>query len=1160
MKVETPILKRLGPVPFWRGSTRCLDGLERLYRKAMRAANAALGKSVVLLIFLGLAIDLTAAALPKVGVTIALKSGYGTEMYVSNAHFKERPITETMLKNGLDLCWCEGWKKTDPVTALKQFNAIWLIVDHETRCPHPAKETIAALKAYVEQGGGLVINHSTGRYPEAPVDAFWTEVYAAFGIDMLHELVVDPSTDRPVDKFYSVFFANTFADHPVTDGLTGLWFSYPIFCATWGPVAARYSKDWTILVSTTENGKSLPQNPITNRPFLDRTGSFSKEKIPLVACRSLGKGRIVFSTIHKDNSSWMYNIDRWPNFIEEKGFDGKRSDGLKLLENALKWASEPSLSDSSFTKNYKPVEPDKPPYYRQEAFGQRWLEKATYAKLEPKDLPVAVRGIFGVHSSYSDGSSTVAEYVAEAKKLGLSFLVFTDPLASSSAEKLEKLRADCAANSSANFYCCPGVEFVDLSGMEWIIFSEKVSWPEGKQLRDGRWYEIFDGKTMLQPTYYRGRNLYRGALLNNKRMKEIGNFDVNLVWSNHVVPMAYDVDKPLHDNFPEFLEAGPNVRRTSTISYTRVRKAADLARAAAASVTRLDTVDAVRKVCAGEGGTPNVRGIEGHEYVQLGTGVEIRDFALRRIQGTDTMQCALRVSAPAGLEEIVVADGSTRTLARFLPKGETSFATTFTFEYDAQSYPQLIVRDKKGSRAVSGAHWVYSYHAGLHRCGDNANLLACNPGITMYPSRDMELCPPAKQLRHEAGHYHLSETSFWEAFINGASAEPSLTFAAYNSLLLHGVDFPSEEKNKMPSSLTSFPLVMPNVVTIVDQRQGDWLVEPTRTEKNGTYIYCSLPPKVGENDYWRVHHRTYQLCDRVDVWWAAVYQENAPDYRGGYTILEGEIEFLKDASIYQPFTLLQIAAKNPKGPVKCFKSAGDFGPGSYYAAIPSDHDWFEVVGLKGCEAVNVSERKIKDGVEVRLKVGRQDMKVKKGEVLRYRVALGRFNEKSRGDMFVKWFAGMMDGSRFMHDAVRGKVVDVNGFLELEAEKGEAAVTVGPTWFIQRYPVRIRGLTDNGSAIFTDGGKIVKPLAFYEGLAYAEVPLEERKTWRFMNRFLADDPSLRFSYIPVLPNHPKATVQVLNPTDRPITSKVRNLMTGTSFTVTVPAGGRIEQTL
>lgn len=44
MKIETPVLRRLGPVPFWRGTVKCLDELERIYRKAREAAAAKLGR------------------------------------------------------------------------------------------------------------------------------------------------------------------------------------------------------------------------------------------------------------------------------------------------------------------------------------------------------------------------------------------------------------------------------------------------------------------------------------------------------------------------------------------------------------------------------------------------------------------------------------------------------------------------------------------------------------------------------------------------------------------------------------------------------------------------------------------------------------------------------------------------------------------------------------------------------------------------------------------------------------------------------------------------------------------------------------------------------------------------------------------------------------
>ena len=42
MKIESPVLKRLGPVPFWRGEKKCLTELNRIYRKAKEAALARL--------------------------------------------------------------------------------------------------------------------------------------------------------------------------------------------------------------------------------------------------------------------------------------------------------------------------------------------------------------------------------------------------------------------------------------------------------------------------------------------------------------------------------------------------------------------------------------------------------------------------------------------------------------------------------------------------------------------------------------------------------------------------------------------------------------------------------------------------------------------------------------------------------------------------------------------------------------------------------------------------------------------------------------------------------------------------------------------------------------------------------------------------------------
>lgn len=39
MRNDPPVLRRLGPVPFWRGEQRCLSVLEPIYRRAMKNAH-----------------------------------------------------------------------------------------------------------------------------------------------------------------------------------------------------------------------------------------------------------------------------------------------------------------------------------------------------------------------------------------------------------------------------------------------------------------------------------------------------------------------------------------------------------------------------------------------------------------------------------------------------------------------------------------------------------------------------------------------------------------------------------------------------------------------------------------------------------------------------------------------------------------------------------------------------------------------------------------------------------------------------------------------------------------------------------------------------------------------------------------------------------------
>ncbi len=1102
---------------------------------------------VVALAMLGAAV-VSASAAPRIGVSVSLMNSAWIP-YLSDSFFKERPIAVELAKSGLDPCWYVGWDADDAPASLRRFNALWLMTDHEEECPHSAEETAAALASYVEAGGGLVFCFSPGRYPEAPVDAYWTRVMKAFGANILHEEVSNPETTVQVDKVRRMFHTESLAPHPVTKGVKGLWLA-DRSGGTWGSAAVRYSPEWTVVVTGGKAARSIPKNPRTNNLEPDKRGFYASDA-PIVAVRTLGRGRIVFIASHKDTCGWMFNIDKWPNFTERSNYGGKPCDMVTLVENALAWAAEPSMDDATFAKDRTPYAKAVPPYEPQPDFGLREREKPSYpVNFAPADRPRGARGIIGVRSSYSDGASTVEEYVAAAKAAGLNFLVFCDPLEYLTAETLAALREDCRRNSSEDFYCCPGVEYVDSSGVEWALWHDKVEFPDPEPFtKDGRTYTMFDGRRILQRNAYAHQNLYRGVPLNLKRVGEIGNDIVNLAYLNAVAPKVFDVATPVHDNGPEWLKVGHALFRAATVSYTRVRRAEDVALAAATAATCGDDLARVRAWANAKGGWGGNEGAErAHLQAVFGAGAEIAGFDAGRAGGTDIWRVAINVACPAGVGEVEVRDGDRRVLARFDGEGETSFRTTFDFLHDRQSVLFLIARGLDGSEAISNAKWIYYYHAGMFRCGDNSNLLSQNPPCVVFLNWDDALVPPFKQISLPPAHFHCSEAVLWEAYHHTPSREPTAVCdGKYSRVRLKGVDYPSEEAG-LPSSHTRSTLNQPNVVSIFDQDLGEYIMEPTRSETSATYGLCSPVKKISKGRNWRRRHRVYQFVDRHDGWWRAVYQEESPRYRGGYAVVEGEIVFTEDAELAAPIDLVTIGAANPAGKTAVFSRGHDrFSKGSYYALCSTDKAWHGLFGLEGSDELHVDATPKGSGIQAVLRLGRAGRKVAAGETLRYRFAVGSFVEPPRGGEYCEWFARMMDGGGFNHGDA-----PVSGIVELTAEGNAAECEFGPTWFIQNYPVRVRGLVDNGCAMMTDGDRIWRPLAFDGDAAYCAVPLELRKRWKFMNLYVADDPSLRLTFTPALPGHGTATLQVQNMSGAEVSTRIRNVRTGETFEVRVPA--------
>ena len=1106
---------------------------------------------------------------PRIGTTVGFCNTI--ENYKSDSFFQGRPIVREMAENGLELRLYNGPGTNSWAQGLRQFNALWILIDQELKPKYDPDEVGRALRAYVEDGGGLVIDQTAGRYSESPVDAFWEKAMTHLEMNRLHEEVVDFTNHFwRATPFNWMFYTRNLKPHPVTEGVPGLWCPCRGSSQSMGSVAVEYPAGWDVIVRGEKTARSYPKNRIKNDIEYERKGTFDSEP-PLVAVRQLGKGRIVSIAVAKDNSGWMYKIDRWPNINERGEHDGLRSDFVRLHENALRWASEPSRGIEGFLGAYAPVEMDAKSYRPLPEYDFS-REPMRYPSVKPSAKPGAT-GVVGLHSNHSDGDSSVADYAAAAKAAGVNFIVFTDPLDRLTADGLAALRTECAAVSDESFYACPGVEYVDRLGIPWCSYHDKVEYPNAKLYRKG-WYDVWDGTNVLQRGIYGAQNHYRDGILDSSAFERTGAEWGNLHWFNKVLPYVYEKDVLVADNYMQYLRQSLHLHGVLVSSFTRIRSAADLATAAKTSVTCMRTLPDVRKVINLTGSRAHDAAEPAVQFARYGGDISINGFSKTHVSGTDILRIDLAVSSSDGLADVTVRDCDRRVLARFDPKGAKDFATTFHFLHDKQSYLLLIASDRRGHKALSIPLWCSYYHAGINRCTDNSNLLSHRPALKNQLNWDGDAIPSWKRYYGPQEHNHISEMLGWEGLELPSRRPTAEAWNYWIKVPLKGIDFPGAEH--AASGVTRFTLDAPNFVGVIDQRLGDYRTPRGHGKLNSSYHDGCQLNKDGENPYWRHRRRVYQFVDRIDTFWYHTRKEQNPGYRGGYAITEGEVEFLQEVELAEPIQLLRLTARNPQGEVSVYqKGAGrPFGRGAYAAVVSNPREWYGAFGLAGANAetratvarndgafagVSGDGRMGSDvgGTVVKIGLGKTGVKYPAGTKLAYRFACGTFTDDPEGGKFLDRFAGMMDGSLLPVEMKRGTLKGVNGWVELVADGNVAEAKLGPVDFIQDYPVVIRGLADNGSACATNGKKW-KPLGFESGKAYIECALEPGDTWRFMNLYTADDPHVRFTYVPKMPGLKSEKLEIFNPTDRDITTTVRDVRRNETFSITLPAKGIIER--
>ena len=701
------------------------------------------------------------------------------------------PVIQEMLDAGYEVNRCPRGK-TPTVDELKRHNIALMISPREDF----ATDLQPKLEAFMEQGGGVLVAPS-GNVEHPLVGATYMKWLKSRGATIYFHGVVDPERRKVADWCKQpgnpeYVWTGEIADSPITRGVKTLWYRAGV-SAHYMLLSSPMDVDgnWTPLVFTGPGSKTVSwaESPYERdgmsadfkkayAEFIQPQGR-AQGRLPLVAARSCGAGRLAVVALNPQDVFWSAYIPARGGVVLRRGFADRPSDGWKLLDNLYRWLAEPSLAGNTLGG----AKTDRTKLFRESLATQKaydWKQDAeagiAAAALARKDqlrsdaLTVAdklaagaglrvPRGLAGAHSACTSGQGSVAEWAAAAKASGLDFLIFMEDWGKMNAEKWEKLKTDCKAASDDQFLAYPGMEFEHENFNRGYMFNRLWQWMSPEQIltRDGRFiqtsrnvpssqcgplhlwlaYEqpaklctlmtlgFFSHQTNLTPTWAQ-RGFGSMSVFTRDRERIIDDFA---------------------DTLPIFLRQQNQKLVISPMALSLMTHPAEIAgvvKRGGPFVTLLcdqksaaAAIDSGGSYCYG-GRSSAICATTGPRiltWTSLGNNpsyVFPRWNVSRREEDffiLDNYRYRVRLVAEsaAGLKEILIYDGDQGLYRRFLPQGATKFEVTLDLSNDQSRHLVPVVKDNAGGIAVAPEiqteHWANRHYLCADRCNFGSNNL-----------------------------------------------------------------------------------------------------------------------------------------------------------------------------------------------------------------------------------------------------------------------------------------------------------------------------------------------------------------------------------------------------------------------------------------------------
>jgi len=354
-----------------------------------------------------------------------------------------------------------------------------------------SSKNMALLVDYVAKGGGLFwIPDGSGvsgaRGTNECLRPFGMGMEALQVRDDAHAFVT-PRSDALPDEYG---WTTEITPHPVTEGVSCIFYSMTQF--RWDdlystPVLTFTDPAWQQVVKamdTSVGAKGFDYTkwePHTKQPAIAAVRDFQAGRMAVFAPNFLYTLYRPYDD-PRHGSILEAHTGKIDGVVVEKGDGTRKSDGLVLMENIIKWLAENSVAkgigagEPAITGGLKPVPAPDWLYSWNKHNGTKWYKV-----------------LVGARSSFSDGQGTISDYAKAAKAAGIDMLVMTETFEKFDPARWQEFQDACANASDASLKVVWGLDIGDTYGARYILMNSPV-FPAASMLTP-------DGKTLVKDQY-----------------------------------------------------------------------------------------------------------------------------------------------------------------------------------------------------------------------------------------------------------------------------------------------------------------------------------------------------------------------------------------------------------------------------------------------------------------------------------------------------------------------------------------------------------------------------------------------------------------------------------------------------------------------------------